>query len=118
MNKDVEDVDFRLHKKEILRRAEDFTALFTKGSRWKGSALRFFYLPSDCRQVGFSVSKKRIKKAVTRNRVKRWMREAYRRNKQGMEGLQLIVQANREPTGYSEVEKEFISFCREIGNKR
>ncbi len=46
------------------------------------------------------------------------MREAYRRNKQGMEGLQLIVQANREPTGYSEVEKEFISFCREIGNKR
>jgi len=32
-------------------------------------------------KAGFSVSKKRFKRAVDRNRMKRVMREAYRRNK-------------------------------------
>lgn len=35
-------------------------------------------------KVGFSVSKRMYKKAVDRNRIKRWLRESYRQNKESL----------------------------------
>ena len=39
-------------------------------------------------QAGFSVSKKKFKKAVVRNRIKRCMREAYRLNQNSVKSLE------------------------------
>jgi ribonuclease P protein component len=51
-------------------------------------------------RVGFTVSKKVSNKAVTRNRVKRLLREIVRTNKSLFEGLELILIA-REPAAHA-----------------
>ncbi|MDR1356607.1 MAG: ribonuclease P protein component [Tannerellaceae bacterium] len=74
-------------KAEHLTLKRDIELLFEKGASFSAYPLRIIYLdvekPSASRiSVMISVPKKRIKKAVGRNRVKRLVREAYRMRKQ------------------------------------
>jgi len=75
------------HKTEKLKSKTLIEALFQKGKRLKSFPVQLVYLPIDHQadilvQAGFSVPKKRFKRAVDRNKLKRLMREAYRLNKQ------------------------------------
>ena len=64
----------RLHKKKLIEE------LFSKGSYFYFPPFKILYLQSDERdnQILIAVPKKRFRKAVMRNRVKRRVREAYR----------------------------------------
>jgi ribonuclease P protein component len=79
-----------LKKCEILRLKNDIDKLFKEGKSVKVLPLKILYqlLPSDeavpTTQVMFVVSKRVVKKAAHRNRVKRCMREAYRHLKNDM----------------------------------
>ena len=77
----------RLRKPERLSRKKIIEKLFAGGSRsFSIFPLRVVWLPVE--ELGVqasllvSVSKRRFKRAVKRNRVKRQIREAYRLNKQ------------------------------------
>ena len=75
-----------LSRKEKLKSRKQIEHLFSSGKAIKAYPLMAVYskiLPSDGihYKAGFSVSKKRFKRAVDRNRIKRLMREAYRRKK-------------------------------------
>ncbi|MEL7064616.1 MAG: ribonuclease P protein component [Bacteroidota bacterium] len=75
-------VDFL--KYERLKSRQLIETLFKEGKTIYLPPLRVIYLPSDLlsnHQVLFAVPKKRVKRAVTRNKLKRRMREAYRLNK-------------------------------------
>ncbi len=80
-------MDQTLKKYEILRKENDIASLFAKGKGLKAYPFRVVYLitrdttPTTCR-ILVSVSKKRFHHAVKRNRVKRMVREAWRKNKQ------------------------------------
>lgn len=83
---------FTLPKEERLSRKRDVDQLFAKGRTFVAFPLRVIYLivkeeflvPSS---FLVSVSKKRFKRAVDRNRVKRQMREAYRVRKHELLGV-------------------------------
>ncbi|MDN3669571.1 ribonuclease P protein component [Echinicola jeungdonensis] len=77
-------MDQRLPKNERLHSKKLIKELFDKGSSFFLYPFKVFYLPVDeaaNHQVLFSVSKRKIKKAVHRNYVKRRVKEAYRLNK-------------------------------------
>uniref|UniRef100_A0A7V6CDC8 Ribonuclease P protein component n=1 Tax=Thermodesulfobacterium geofontis TaxID=1295609 RepID=A0A7V6CDC8_9BACT len=72
-----------LSPKERLKRDKEFKAVFKEGKKvWIDPILLIIYKLNhlNYRRIGIVVSKK-IKKATQRNKVKRWVRELFRRNK-------------------------------------
>ena len=79
-------MNYRLQKNERLHSKKSIKELFDKGSSFFLYPFKVIYLTLDAastetNQVLFSVSKRKIKKAVHRNLVKRRIKEAYRLNK-------------------------------------
>src|SRR5690606_9991392 len=79
-------MDYGLQKNERLHSKKSIKELFDKGSSFFIYPFKVLYLPlndghAETNQVLFSVSKRKIKKAVHRNYIKRRMKEAYRLNK-------------------------------------
>ncbi|HEY5615758.1 MAG TPA: ribonuclease P protein component [Bacteroidota bacterium] len=72
----------RLKKTAILRGRGVFTKLFTEGRTHSAGAIRCFYSIQEGNpkspQAGFTVTRN-VKNAAIRNRVKRLMRESWRR---------------------------------------
>ena len=77
---------FIFKKKEKLKSKKLIEELFEKGDSFTKFPLRLKFLKvrhssKNMIQASFSAPKRKFKKAVDRNRVKRLMREAYRKNK-------------------------------------
>lgn len=102
-------------KKERLKSKKLFEQVFQDGKSLKQYPLKLIYLRAELTedvkcQAGMAVPKRRIRKAVKRNRIKRLMREAYRLNKEpifnkilGNYAL-LFLYLGKEDPEYSEVE--------------
>jgi len=79
-------VDTRFPKREKLKGKKLIEQLFDQGKHMGGRPVKLIYLktgPGDGVpvKVGVVAPKKRFRTAVARNRIKRLLREAYRRNK-------------------------------------
>lgn len=81
-------IRFTFSKKERLSSKKNIQELFTKGSSFYFYPFKIVYLPQPSQseapvmhRVLFTVPKRRFKHAVTRNYIRRRMREAYRLNK-------------------------------------
>lgn len=75
---------FTFSKAEKLKSRKVIERLFEEGKSLKKFPLKAIYLKVEQQnkiQAAFSVPKRRFKLAVTRNRIKRQMREAYRLHK-------------------------------------
>ena len=70
-------------KHERLIKTKDFRAVYEKGRKGfsGGSAMVVLENGLGYNRLGFSISKRNFKHAVTRNRIRRLFREVYRKNK-------------------------------------
>jgi len=73
-------LDKRLPKKVILNRRNDVKKLFRYGSKISSGNISAFYIHSSARQVAFHISVN-VGISIIRNKIKRYLRESYRRNK-------------------------------------
>ena len=86
MSENLKTAHFTLKKEERLSSKKLMDELFAKNKSVSKGSLRLVFLETKTElkfpaQVVISISKKRFKKAVDRNKIKRLIREAYRLNK-------------------------------------
>lgn len=76
-------LNFGLPKENRLRKPREFQKVYGNGKRIEGRFMTVFIMPSETsfQRLGITASKKAIGKAVTRNRAKRLLREAFRLSK-------------------------------------
>ncbi len=78
-----------LKKQEIIRGVSAFDKIFRNGKKIKGRTVTLFIVSSEKPKMGVAVSRK-FRKAVERNRIKRYIREIYRNNKVWFEKKKLF----------------------------
>ncbi len=114
-------------KTEKLKRRKLIELLFTKGQSVKAFPLILVYKQVDLPekvtiQAGFSVPKRNHKRAVARNRIKRMMREVYRKNKQGFkiqEGSYafMIIYVGKTILPYGVMEQHLVKLTEKFNAK-
>lgn len=82
-----------------LLTASDYSAVFGKSKRLSDRCWTILVCRKENSEarVGLAVAKKRAKRAVDRNRLKRIVRETFRRNKEQLAGTDIVVM-NRDDT--------------------
>jgi ribonuclease P protein component len=115
--------DQRLPASERIRVRPEYERVYEEGQPHRAPLLVLFVLlaPEFTRKAGF-VAGRRVGGAVARNRSKRLMREAYRRNKSVLpdSGVHLVLVARSgcgEAT-YGELESQLLSLFERAGLMR
>ncbi len=114
-------------KSERICSAKEIENLFKEGKSALAYPIKMVFLSkprtseSIDAKVGFSVSKKRFKSAVKRNRIKRLMREAYRKNKhllhtQNNAFYCFFIYIEGKIVDYKVVEKAVVKLMSKINN--
>ena len=93
-----------------LKKQSDFEKLFKKGKRAFSSSLTMIYRPAEKLTMGISIGK-RHGKSVQRNRIKRLLREAFRKNIPLFKGNYSIVLIPKVSDKY-----DFHIYEKHIGN--
>jgi len=91
-------MDETLGPEQRIRKKKDFLWLYKNGNRYKGKYFNLIYLfnESHFSRMAVIVNKK-IGNAVKRNKVKRWIRALFRRNKDLLKNsLDIIIIAKKE----------------------
>ena len=106
-----------------LRKRTEFEACYASGVRVSGRHLVLFLLagPAASRpRIGISVSKK-VGNAVVRNRVKRRLRELFRRNRAEFSGRNAEIAVNARPSAakapFEELAADYASTLRKALSK-
>ena len=119
----------RLTKNERLHSQKLIKELFDKGSSFFLYPFKVMVMESDSEnsetyQVLFSVSKKKLKKAVQRNLVKRRIKEAYRLNKQLLSGdpdtkkIIGLIYVSSEIATFQVIQNKLIKILRTIAESK
>ena len=84
-----------------VRRAGDFAALRQASGRFGGRCFSVRWRPNglDHARLGLAISKRVSKRAVERNRIKRLVRESFRRVRPGLPPVDLVVMAREAAAG-------------------
>ena len=85
---------FKNHK---LSESEDFQRVFKQNKSLRDRYWLILYRPNglEVSRLGMAVAKKNVKQAVQRNRIKRIIRESFRKKKEDIAGVDVVVLARQ-----------------------
>lgn len=104
--------DERLRPFERMKLPREFRRVFRRGRRFGSPFLRIHFAPTNrsYSRLGLVV-KRKLGKAVTRNRLKRRLREVFRKHKYRLQRpLDVVLVAERELRSYEEYREVFLRF--------
>jgi ribonuclease P protein component len=86
-----------------LLSAADFKAVFSQPKRSKDACFTVLARAnaSGRPRLGLAIAKKHVRLSVARNRIKRLVRESFRRHSHELQGLDIVVLAHRGTAGKS-----------------
>jgi len=94
-----------------IRKSEDFRVIYAKGKKVASDSFTLFILGQGIGQgrLGITITKK-LGKATARNRVKRILREIFRKNKERIGNLDVVINARAGIRGKTqrELAEEFL----------
>ena len=116
-------MNYKFPKSEKLKLKKDIEQLFNSGNKAFQYPLTVIFLPYECSGLnlcGVSVPKKKFKKAVDRNRIKRQIREAYRLNKhkimfEDKHFHLMFVYSISEKLTFDKIERAVLKLMTEVG---
>jgi ribonuclease P protein component len=80
-----------LKRKSITLQKAEYSALFNKSHHFVCRAFFCRYEPVGNSKIGWIIPKKKIKRAVDRNTLKRIFREHFRQNYNELQGLHILI---------------------------
>ena len=95
-----------------IKKNNDFKKLFTRGKKFFSPALIILYMPSSSLAMGLCVSKKHGK-SVQRNRIKRLLRESFRKAAAecgGAKAAVLLIPKQAEEYSFARFEQSIRAF--------
>ena len=124
-------MDFRLKKQERIHNKNELKLLFEGGSSFLVHPFKVLYCVSPIAaeetnyplKVAISIPKKRFKKAVDRNTLKRRSREAFRLNRNALKTtlnnkqiqlLLMLIYVSDKPLKYAQIEDKIILILRRL----
>jgi len=120
-------MDQTLGKSLKLKSKKSIGELFEASQSVKAFPLLLVYKPHENLetpfQVGFSVSKRNFKNAVARNRIKRLLREYFRKNKylftlsEEKQFLYMFIFIGKTMPSYTDIEKAMQKIARKFADK-
>ena len=101
-----------LSSKERIKKKKEFLLTYKKGNRYRGTYFIIIYLANGRPYSRLAaVAGKKIGNAVKRNKVKRWIKALFRRNKdllKDSKDLVFIAKENIVKASWKNLQKDFI----------
>lgn len=109
-------LDQNFPAQERIRKNEDFKRIFKQGKYCKGNNLTLIRVSGDTRRIGFVIAR-HIKGSVIRNKLKRRLREVYRKNKTLFHGEYVIIAyPGAEKMDYWQLQEETLRLTKKWPN--
>jgi len=113
--------DERFRKNERLLKSKEFDRVYKKGLAGRADGIVLYCLPNalERNRLGFSIGSKKVKHAVSRNRMRRLFREAYRKVKGRLKGgFDIVIVVRRDlhkSLTYKSAESTLLKLAKDIG---
>lgn len=112
--------DERFRKKEHLLKSKDFNKVYKKGLAGRSDGVVLYCMANalEHNRLGFSIGSKNIKRATSRNRIRRLFKEVYRKLKSKLKsGFDLVIVVRKDISAtisYGSATATFLKLAKEV----